>query len=64
MLITEAIRVDASFGKYLDFGRKLTAFYYEERYPPGPVTPYSREEVEETMNMAQEIIDRLIMKRD
>lgn len=36
---------DTEFQKYLDFGRKITA-YYEERYPPGPVTSYSKEEIE------------------
>ena len=35
-LITEAMDFDSSFEEYLDFGRKLTAFYYQERYPPGP----------------------------
>jgi HEPN domain-containing protein len=44
LLVTEAISFDDEFQKYLDFGRKLTAFYYEEQYPPGPITPYSKEE--------------------
>jgi len=38
-LITEAIDFDGAFEKYLDLARKLTAFYYQERYPPGPVSP-------------------------
>jgi len=46
LLITEAMNFNADFQEYLDLGRKLTAFYYEERYPPGPVTSYSREEKE------------------
>nr|MDO8089985.1 hypothetical protein [Candidatus Sigynarchaeota archaeon] len=37
-LITEATGFDASFKKYLDLGRKSTAFYYEQRYPPCPIT--------------------------
>nr|MDO8077117.1 HEPN domain-containing protein [Candidatus Freyarchaeota archaeon] len=59
LLITEATGFDASFKKYLDLGRKLTAFYYEQRYPPGPITPYPREEVEEILKEAEEIINKL-----
>jgi hypothetical protein len=32
-LITEAVRFNAEFQEYLDLGRRLTAYYYEERYP-------------------------------
>ena len=46
LLITEALSFDDELQKYLDPGRELTAFYYEERYPPGPITYYSKEEIE------------------
>lgn len=59
LLITEAVNFDVQFQKYLDFGRRLTAFYYEERYPPGPVVSYSQEEVGEILRMAGEIINKL-----
>jgi HEPN domain-containing protein len=36
----------------------ITAFYYEERYPPGPITSYSKEEIKEILEMAEEIIDK------
>jgi len=42
MLITETINLGADLQSYLDFGRRLTSFYYEERYPPGPVSPAPR----------------------
>lgn len=58
-LITEAISFDAEFQRYLNFGRKLTAFYYEERYPPGPITSYSKKEVREILEITEEIINRL-----
>jgi len=58
-LITEAASFDVVLQKYLDSGRKLTAFYYEERYPPGPVTSYSKEEIEEMLETAEEIINRV-----
>ena len=50
---------DDEFQKYLDFGRKLTAFYYEERYPPGPITSYSKEEIKEILEVAGEMINKL-----
>lgn len=59
LLITEAMSFDNKFQKYLDLGRELTAFYYEERYPPGPITSHSKEEVEEILGEAEEIIKKL-----
>jgi len=59
LLITEAVNFDADFQKYLDFGRKLTASYYEERYPPGPITSYSKEEIEKMLGTAEQIISKL-----
>ena len=53
------MNIDTEFQKYLDFGRKITAYYYEERYPPGPITPYSKEEIEKTLETAEDIITRL-----
>ncbi|KKM80785.1 hypothetical protein LCGC14_1336350 [marine sediment metagenome] len=61
VLITEAIRFENFFQKYLDFGRKLTAFYLEGRYPPGPVSSYSKEEIKEILNKAEEIIEKINM---
>jgi hypothetical protein len=58
-LITEAVRVDAEFQGYLDFGRELTAYYYEERYPPGPPPDYSKEEVDMAMKKAEDLITKI-----
>ena len=59
LLITEAVAFDKKFREYLDFGRKLTAFYYEERYPPGAIFDYSKKEIEELIETTEEIIDKL-----
>ena len=59
LLITEAMNFNAFYQKHLDLGRKLTAFYYEERYPPGPITSYSKQEVKEMLEEAEEIISKL-----
>lgn len=59
-LITEASGFSPALQKYLDFGRKLTAFYYEQRYPPAPVSPYPKEETTNMLETACQIIDRLL----
>lgn len=58
-LVTEAMAFDANFEVYLDFARRTTAYYVEERYPPGPVVDYPREEIEEALVTAKEMIDRI-----
>ena len=58
-LITEAMNFDNFFQTYLDYGRKLTAFYFEERYPPGPVSSFSEEEVKNMLEIAEEIIENI-----
>ncbi|MGC1122626.1 MAG: HEPN domain-containing protein [Candidatus Methanofastidiosia archaeon] len=58
-LITEAVRFDAEFQEYLDFGRRLTAYYYEERYPPGLPPNYSKKEVENAMNKTEDLITKI-----
>ena len=55
-LLTEAMDHDAQFERYLDLGRELTAFYFEERYPPEPLPEYSDEEVKKLIDGARELI--------
>jgi HEPN domain-containing protein len=59
LLITEVMSFDDKYQKYLDLGRELTAFYYEARYPPGPITSYLKEELKEILDEAEGIIDKL-----
>lgn len=59
VLITEAIKFDDSFKEYLDFGRKLTGFYFEGRYPPGPISTYSKEEIKKILNIAEGVIEKI-----
>jgi HEPN domain-containing protein len=59
-LITEATDFDSVFKQYLDVGRTLTAFYYTERYPPGPLPFYSTDEVDHILETASELIERIM----
>ncbi|MFQ6099680.1 MAG: hypothetical protein ACE5OS_00385, partial [Anaerolineae bacterium] len=58
-LITNATDFDDIFADYLDIGRKLTAFYYTERYPPGPVLSYPTGETTQMLEAAIEIIEKI-----
>jgi HEPN domain-containing protein len=60
LLITEAINFNSKFEDYLDFSRKLSGFYYEERYPPGPLTTCSKKELKEMLDTAEKIINIII----
>ena len=44
-LVTETMTFAPDFEHYLDFARRVTAYYVEERYPPGPAIDYPREEM-------------------
>jgi HEPN domain-containing protein len=59
ILLSEAIKFNESLSIFLDFGKKLTAFYYEERYPPGPIPYVSKEEAEEMLNTAEKLIEKI-----
>ena len=55
-LLTEAGKSDKEFQGYHDFGRKLTAYYFEERYPPGLPASYSKKEIEKMLKEAEAIM--------
>ncbi len=57
-LIIEAVDFDSAFEAYLDVGRRLTAFYYMERYPPGPVPSYPVEETQQMLEVANEFVEK------
>ena len=55
-LLVEASGYNKTFMKFLDLGRKLTVFYYENRYPPGFPPEISEGEVEEILREAEKVI--------
>ena len=61
-LLTEAMEFDQSFAQFLDFGRKLSAYYYEGRYPPGPIPEISTAEIKSSINIADKIITEVSKK--
>lgn len=59
LLLTEVGNYDEFFNNYLDIGRKLTAFYFEDRYPSGPIFSYSEEEVKEILDNVEKLINKI-----
>jgi HEPN domain-containing protein len=59
ILLSETLEIDKTFEKYLDFTRSLTAYCYEERYPPGSIPSYTKEEVEGALRTAEEVIGKI-----
>jgi HEPN domain-containing protein len=58
-LISEAMTYDESFSNYLDFARRATAYYVEERYPPGPAVDYPRNEIQKGLLDTTELVQKI-----
>ena len=58
LLVEEATKYDKSFIPFLDLARRLSAFYIEDRYPPGPTHGYSREEIKAIFAEASDLINK------
>jgi len=59
VLVSEAITHDKGFKQFLDFARKAAAFYLEVRYPPGPPTEYSEEEISDMLAQTEKLIAKI-----
>ena len=58
LLVEEATKYDKSFVPFLDLARRLSAFYIEDRYPPGPTRGYSQEEIATIYAQAADLITK------
>jgi len=58
-LVDKAREYDASFSDYLDMARRWTAYYVEDRYPPGPPADYPREEIADVMEQTEKLIAKI-----
>jgi len=61
-LFTEAGKHDKIFAKHLDLGRILTAYYYENRYPPGPIPGINKKKIRTIYSTTLKIIKLFIKK--
>ena len=47
---------DDIYEPFIDLCEKATRYYIEERYPPGPLTEHSREEIETDLDLTWELV--------
>jgi HEPN domain-containing protein len=56
VLVSQAITYDSKFDRFLDFARIISAYYIEDRYPPGPPADYPREEIAGLMEQTDVLV--------
>jgi HEPN domain-containing protein len=57
-LINEAFKIDKSFEEFLDPCIKISKYYLDTRYPGLP-TEYSKKEIEESFEVAKNLIEKI-----
>ncbi|MCK4386351.1 MAG: HEPN domain-containing protein [candidate division Zixibacteria bacterium] len=58
-LLAEVSKFIESIEQYVDFCVKVTGYYVEDRYPPGPSEEYPKEEIGEALKKADELICKI-----
>ena len=58
-LLAEASKYDQDFLLFEDDCRRISEYYFEARYPLGMVAEYPREEIEQSLEVADAIIDKI-----
>ena len=59
VLVSEAITHDKAFEQFLDFARVVSAYYLENRYPPGPPVGYPREEIAHVLEQTEKFTAKI-----
>lgn len=55
-------KFDDSFGDFIEICEKASKYYIEERYPPGPLTSYTYEEIKADLDSARNLIKEIKRK--
>ena len=56
VLLNEAAGLDSSFGEFREHGRKMTQYYFEDRYPYIVASELTRDEIEASLAVAERIV--------
>jgi len=59
-LLAEAVKYQADLAEYEDRCRRISEYYFESRYPGRMPAQYSREEIKESLEVAEALIKRII----
>ncbi len=58
-LLNQITAFDDSFNDFLDLCEKVSRYYIEDRYPPGPPVEYEYEEIKADIDKAMELITEI-----
>jgi HEPN domain-containing protein len=58
-LLTEAIKIDKDFQKFLPDCQRITQYYIESRYPLEPPVEYSAKEIKDSLEVTERIIKKI-----
>ena len=61
-LLNHISAFDNSYINYLDFCEKVSRYYIEDRYPPGPPVEYEYEEIKVDLDKSRELIKKILEK--
>lgn len=59
VLVAEAATHDKAFEQFLNFARVVSAFYLEDRYPPGAPIDYPRKEIAVLMEQTKKLVAQI-----
>lgn len=62
-LLNHIENFDDSLNNFLDLCEKASRYYFEERYPPGPIMEYEYNEIKSDLDKAWELIRRILAKK-
>ena len=52
-------KFDKSFDDFIELCEKVSRYYIEERYPPGPLSVYTHEEIGQDLEGAKNLISKI-----
>jgi HEPN domain-containing protein len=58
-LVNMISKFDKGFLTFTELCEKVTRYYIEERYPPGPLTVYTYEEIKQDLEGAKNLINKI-----
>jgi len=58
-LLHQAAALDPTLLVFIDVCEKASRYYFEDRYPPGPVVQYEYDEIKADLDKARELMGRI-----
>jgi len=58
-LLTEAMKIDKDFERFLPDCQRITQYYIESRYPLEPPAEYSEKEMKDSLKVTEQLIKKI-----